>query len=187
MGWVYKRLNKTKPGELGLWKDAKKVEAVTTWLATGNLRLTASIINVPLKTLEHWKKSEWWNTIVSEVRTEDQQATDAKLSKLIDKSLEVVSDRLENGDFILDSRSGKIIRVPTKLRDTNQVLTQLIDKRQLIRREPTKITQTADGVEAHLRKLAEQFERLVNKRETIVEGQYLEVENKELEPLERSL
>ena len=51
------------------------------------------------------------------------QELDAKTSKIVDKALDQIMDRLENGDHIYDQKTGRIRRAPVKLRELNATLT----------------------------------------------------------------
>lgn len=159
--WVYVRNKKTKPNEPGWWPEKKRLEAVTTYLATGSMPLTASIINVPQKTIEKWKTMPWWLEKVEQFRDEDTLKLDAKLSKVLAKSLEAVEDRLENGEVHMD-KAGRIHRVPAKLRDVHRVAADLIDRRQVIQKTAVPQHERTQSTEGRLLKLAEAFAQFVH-------------------------
>lgn len=160
--YVYVKNNKTKAGELGHWKESKRIEAITTYLSTGNLTETGRMTGVPLKTLEQWKKSDWWKEMEKRIRSDEDQQMDAKLTKIIDRTLEKLVDSIENGEHIYDQRTGQVKRMPAKMRDLNNAFNTILDKRQLIRRQPTKIVeQTTTAVQ--LQNLAESFAKFVQK------------------------
>jgi len=159
---IYVRMNKTKAGEGGHWKEAKRIEAITTYLSTGNLTETGRMTGVPLKTLEQWKKSDWWKEMEKRIRSDEDQQMDAKLTKIIDRTLEKLVDSIENGEHIYDQRTGQVKRMPAKMRDLNNAFNTILDKRQLIRKQPTKIIeQTTTAVQ--LQNLAESFAKFVQK------------------------
>ncbi len=156
------------------YPDAKKIEVVTTYLALGKAPLVEAVTGVPRQTIRQWKMQPWWKDLVDEIQTEDDSELDGKLSRIIDRSLDAVVDRIDNGDFILDSRSGTVKRVPVKLRDVHKVSTELIDKRNLIRGKPTSITQKVT-VEDMMGKLADEFKKwakLVRPDEKTIEGEF---------------
>jgi len=157
------------------WDDKKKVEVVTTYLATGKYALVEAITGVPRATIQAWKRSPWWPDLVNEIQTESDQELDSKLQKIVDKSLDVVLDRIENGDFVLNSKTGEVTRIPTKLKDVHRVSVDLIDKRDLIRnRERVKVEVLV--VEDYLKKLALQFANFVKKQlPQAIEGESLAV------------
>lgn len=177
-GWIYVKKKKTLPGQPGTWNDQKKLEAVTTYLATGNLELTSKMINVPRKTLEVWKKNEWWNETVSQIQSEGALKLSSRLEKVVTKSLESINDILTNGDYVYDSKRGKVVRIPPKLRDLHRVSSDLIDKQMVLSKKANVHTVSEEGVEGRLLKLAEQFAKFVQKKDVervvneVVEGEY---------------
>jgi len=158
---VYVKAKKTKPYEGGHWNQKKKYECVCLWLTGIPLTQVAVEANVPVNTVREWRTMKWWNDIVDDIRSEDKQRLDAKLSNMLDKTLDEMMDRLENGEYVYDQKSGKLKRSPVKLRDTTTTFNTLMDKRQLIRKEPTKITETSSTA-TQLANLAKQFESFVN-------------------------
>ena len=159
--WRYvKAPRKNTPGVPGLWSDKKKNEAIAVYLATGSATLTSEQINVPIHTLNKWKASTWWKDKVTELQKEDYDRLDTRLGKALDKALDEVMDRLEKGECMFDVRTGKVKRIPAKLRDINTTFTQLLDKRQLIRKQPTKIVEQ-QSTAAQLQNLADQFTKFV--------------------------
>lgn len=172
--YVYVKNNKTKAGELGHWKDTKKLEVVATWLATGNLAETARITMVPIRTIEKWRASDWWKQQVNNIQSEEDQKLDAKSSKVIERALDHLMDRIENGEFIYDQKTGQVIRTPAKLRDLNTAFNTLLDKRQLLRNKPTKIVEQQQTA-TQLQNLAEQFAKFV-KNTAPKEVEYIEGE-----------
>lgn len=159
---VYVKMNKTKAGQPGHWKEEKKIEAVTTYLSTGNYAETSRLCGVPLHTIDSWKESDWWKEMIKKIHSEEDAKLDAKLSKIIDKTLEKLIDTVENGEHIYDQRTGKIKRMPAKLRDVNNAFNTILDKRQLIRKQPTKIVEQQNTA-AQLQTLADQFAKFVGK------------------------
>lgn len=163
-GAVYIRKKKTVPNQPGWWDDKKKLEAVTTYLATGTLAMTGAIINVPIETLRNWKRTDWWKQYIEDLQYEDNLQLDSKLEKIMNKSLDAVIDRIENGDVMYDPRTGKQVRIPAKLRDVQKVTNDIIDKRQLLRKVSKPQEQKTEQVTAdHLIQLAQAFAQFANK------------------------
>jgi len=159
---VYVKMKKTKAHQLGHWGEAKRIEAVTTYLATGSATETSRILEIPLKTIEGWKSQDWWKETIVKIQQEDDQKLDAKTSKIIDRALEGLLDRIENGEHIYDQKTGKIKRTPAKLRDLNVAFNNLLDKRQLLRNKPTKIVEQQTTA-VQLQNLANSFAQFVQK------------------------
>jgi hypothetical protein len=145
------------------WDEKKKIEVVTTYLAVGKYPLVEAITGVPSATIQTWKRQPWWPELVHEIQNESDQELDSKLHNIVDKSLDVVLDRIENGDFVLNSKTGQVTRVPIKIRDAHKVSVELIDKRDLIRnRERVKVE--VQAVDVYLKKIADQFAEFVKRK-----------------------
>lgn len=161
------------------WPEKKRIEAVTTYLALGKLPFVTQVTGIPHETLRVWKKQDWWKDLESQIRTEENQELDTKLTKIVDKSLSVVVDRLENGEFFMD-KTGKVHRVPVKLKDAIKVSSDLLDKRSLIRKEPARqLAEKQESINERLLGLAEQFAAIAlgkdpRKTEKVIEGEVLD-------------
>lgn len=118
---------------------------------------TARVTNVPVSTLENWKRAEWWDETVQSIQSGEGQKQDNKMSKVIDKALDLILERMEQGDYQYDQKTGRLVKVPLKARDLERVASGLFDKRQLIRKQPTNIKASDMNQQEHLLKLAEQF------------------------------
>ena len=173
---VYVRNKKTLPHQAGWWNEKKKLEVITTWLATGNLAETARLCNVPRETLVKWKQAEWWQKNIDEIQSGDGQKADVKMSKVIDKALDMLMTRIEEGDYQYDQKTGRLVKIPLKARDLERVAAGLFDKRQLIRKQPTTIKASDLNQSERLLQLAEQFAKFAGQKvaEEKVINEYLE-------------
>ena len=179
---VYVRSKKVRPHDPGHWDKRKQLEAVTTYLATGNMAETSRLINVPKGTIDKWKTSDWWKDLIEEIQSGEGQKQDNKMSKVIDKALDTLVERIESGDYQYDQKTGRLVKVPLKARDLERVASGLFDKRQLIRKKPTNIKVDDLNQSARLLKLAEQFAAFAGKKvdqekivDQYIEGEYEEV------------
>lgn len=146
------------------WWDADtRVRAVALYQIYGNMNKVADILGMPSGTLRRWKSEDWWEDVTKKIRAEKNEEIDAKMTKIIEKAFETVENRLENGDTIID-KTGDERLVPIKLRDAVYTADKLIDKRNLLRGEPTRITEN-QNVTNRLEQLKEQFKRFVNAKE----------------------
>lgn len=172
-------------------KDDKKIQAVSIWLTGASLPMVAAALKVPLDTLKYWRKQDWWDQMKVELQEEEGQELDGKLKKIVDKSLNIVEDRIENGDWILDSRTGEVRRVPVKLRDVHKVTMDMVDKRELIRTRPQRDKATEISQKETLLKLAQQFEewskKQFGKTEKVIEGEYNAVHEEREEGLQKGV
>jgi len=168
--YVYIKNKKTKALEPGHWPPKKKTEAVLTWLACGNLVQTAAITGVPHVTIKNWRMQPWWKDAVDTFHADDKQELDVKYQKIIRKALDVVDDRLDNGNFMLDQKTGKILRVPVNLRDSHVVMKDLVAQQQVLRKDQKVEQITNETVNDKLLKLATQFaEMAMGKKEKVIE------------------
>ncbi len=178
--WIKKIKNKPSPDGRrdGSWSEKKKVEAVTTYLSTGNLMLTSRMCNIPYETLRMWQRGETWKRIVDELRDEESIVLDKKLEKVVNKALDAVNDRIDNGEYQYDSKTGKLVRVPVKLKDVHAVSKDLIDRRTIIQKlNNEKLDRVVEQTnEDRLLKLAETFATLAlgkkPKEEVVIDGDY---------------
>lgn len=154
---------KTKRHNQGWWPDEKRIEAATLFAALGNVKKVSEMTKIPEKTVFRWTQEEWWMQTITRVRREENATTDKKFTTIVDKALDKLMDRIDNGDMIYDIKRGVAVPVPVNARDLAIVTGTVFDKRQLLRGEATKITAAANSDE-HLKKLAIQFEEFVKAR-----------------------
>lgn len=154
---------KKKKSQHGWWSDKKKVEVVTSFLILGKSNLVSATTGVPEGTVRVWKTQPWWNEMVMAIQAESDQELDAKLAARIDKALTIVNDRLENGDFLYDPKTGEFIRKPVSLKDAWKVNAEMIDRRWLLRKQP-KETSSQEAVGDILKNLAQEFAQMAKKR-----------------------
>lgn len=149
----------------------KKIEVVTKWLALGNLRLVADLTEVNYETIKVWKQSPWWNDIVAEVKASRNAALDTKLSKIVDRALETIADRLENGNVKYDFKKGEAYREPVTIKDATSAAKALMD--QQLQMEKLKVVETSAqvtvSVQDQIKMLAQEFARFNTKRTITLE------------------
>lgn len=153
---------RTKSGrkQSGWWPMEKRVEAVTAYIALGKSNLVEAVTGVPPGTIRQWKTQDWWRELEYQLREEDNLELDAKLKKIVNKSLDAVLDRLENGDFFYDVKTGRIDRMPAKLRDVAKVSADAVDKTLLLQKFNKKVEDTPK-LDDHLKKLAQEFANII--------------------------
>lgn len=140
------------------WPLEKKIEVVSNWLVLGSLKQASAVCGVNYDLVRQWKGQPWWLELEHEIRQSQNLQTDTKLTKIIEKSLEATLDRVENGDFIYDQKSGEIRRKPANLRDVQRVAVDLIDRREVLRKATEDRNEGPKvSVEEHLKMLANQM------------------------------
>lgn len=145
------------------YSDSQKIEAVTTFLMTGSVTMTATLLKININTIKLWRKSEWWKEVENDLRTQEDLQLSKRLQTIVTKSLDIVEDRLECGDFVYDQKSGKMRRKPVAMRDAAKVMMDLQNKREvLIDRHLQEQSVSTDKIENTLAKLAEEFAKIAN-------------------------
>lgn len=146
------------------FKMEQKVDACTLYCVYGDVDQVSNMTGIPPKFIREWKEEPWWFEIQKKVYTEQNEKLASRINTVLDSSLEHLSDRLENGDYLWDVRHSKLVRKPVDTKVLSNVFSNLLNRRQLIRGEPTNIT-AAVGVDDRLNKLAEEFKRFAAAKE----------------------
>lgn len=145
------------------WSDSQKLEAVTTYLALGNLVLTSNVLKIPEMTLRAWKQKDWWKEIESDLAVQEDLQLSSRLKRIIESTLTAAEDRIQNGDWYYNNKSGCLERKPVNLRDVHKVTMDLVDKREhLAHKQPTNVAM--EQIDDRLKKLAEKFEEIASGR-----------------------
>lgn len=144
--------------------DETKIEVVKTYLALGgNLALTASVTEISKDTLKVWKASAWWSNLVNEIKKCEKLELSAKTKRILDASMNVLADRVSNGDFIYDQKQGTLIRKPISAKDAHSISVDLIDRVQILDKETQDEPENKDKDLARLEALADKFAKIANK------------------------
>lgn len=175
---ITKRNKRFKPPTRGMdWPIEKKAEVVGQFLILGNMKLVAATTDVPYDTIKKWKLSPWWGDMVTELRATQNIKMDAKLSELVELSLQAAYDRIVNGDYIYDQKTGELRRKPAQLRDIHRVAVDLLSKREFLRdrsddrKEDSKVT-----IEEHLKLMAKEMAKWVDtKKKEVIDVNSVEI------------
>lgn len=161
----------------GIYPESKRIEVVTLYTVTGNLKRVSELSKVPEDTIRQWRKQEWFQSLMTEIREENNEKIDAKFTEIVEKTQELVLDRLVNGDFAIHPKTGEMIRKPVNIRDLSIVSAITVDKRQLLRGLPTSRTEQVGTQADKLTKLAESFMQLANKAKQprVIEAEVIEI------------
>src|SRR5689334_8475257 len=90
------------------WGDKQKIEAAQSYMLLGNMALTARITGIPEITLRVWKRTEWWKNLMQELKEQENLEMSNRLRKIVDASLSAVEDRVVNGDWVFDQKTGEM-------------------------------------------------------------------------------
>lgn len=142
----------------------QKTDACALYCVYGDVEQVSEMTGIPPKVLREWKDEPWWTEIQKKVFVEQNEKLAGRISGVLDKSLEHLVDRLDNGDYLWDVRKSKLVRKPVDTKVLATVFNSLVARRQLIRGEPTSITSQV-GVDDRLKMLAQQFEKFAAAKE----------------------
>ena len=171
------RNTKVKHAKNKSWPMEKKIEVVSQSLVLGNLKLVAATTGVSHGVLRQWKIQPWWKELEAEIKQSQTAELDTKLTKIVDKSLEAVLDRVENGEYVYDKVENKVKRRPASLKDVHRVSVDMISKRELIRGNATERKETTQvSITEQLKVLAEEFAKWASKKKPEV----IELEDKDV-------
>ena len=162
-------------GSRNHYTDKEKMEVACTFAVTGNSRRTSELTGISEGTIRSWKTTEWWNELQSRIVKEQDEELGTKLTKLVDKAVDEINDRLTAGDYVYNPKADKLIRKPVNAKDLSIVAAVMVDKRQLLRGQPTSRVEKVSQEET-LKKLAEDFKRFAIAKEVKQETQVIEAE-----------
>ena len=143
------------------WSDSQKMEAVKYWLVVGDMKKVAVDLNIPYDTVKSWKYSKWWGAGVNDLRTESTIQLSGNLKKLAEMALETTIDRLENGDYFYDQKTGQMVRKPVPMREANKVAHAMLDLHIKLDKKPQEEADNK-AVKDRLDELKEQFAQFAN-------------------------
>lgn len=142
------------------WPMEIKIQVVSQYLVLGNMALVSAVTKVPHQLIRAWKGQPWWKDVEAQVRATENLQMDNKLSKIVDKSLDAVLDRVENGEYFYDQKLGQVKRKPANLRDVARVSVDILSKRELLRGNATERKETTQvSIDEQLKALAIEFAR----------------------------
>lgn len=164
--------------EKGIYPDEKKIEVVTLYFATGKVKEVAALTGVPASTIQYWRKQQWFYDVLQEIREENNEKIDSNFNEIIETALIQLLDRVKHGDYVFNAKM-ELVRRPLSGKDLSVVAAINIDKRQLLRGEPTSRSESVSTEDekalTRVEKLAETFESLARKTQVKVVEQEEEV------------
>ncbi len=159
--------------ENGWWSQEKKVEACTLYAALGSVADVSRLTEVPENVIRGWKTEQWWIDVSQQVIKEDDDELSTRFTNVVKLALKQLEDKLQNGNTVLNMKTGEKIQVPLTAADLTKVASAMTDKRQIIQGKPTSRTETVSS-DDRLKKLAAQFEKFTKAKEvqqTPIEGE----------------
>ena len=156
-------LRANKLDKAGEYTWEHKIKVVATMLATGNMAHAAREHKVSYDTLQDWKKKPWWPKLLAEVKQAARADLQTKMSKIVSKALDAVEDRIENGEVVLNNKTGELLRKPASLRDVNNVANGMISQQIQLEKLDKGATVQQETMQDLLKQLHTEFAKFNSK------------------------
>lgn len=123
--------------------------------------MTSTMLKIPVPTLKMWRQSEWWKDVENDLRSQEDLQLSARLKKIVNRSYDVIEDRMENGDFVYDQKTGQMKRKPVNMRDAHRVALDLQQvSTELLDRHLEEKSISVDTIDKKLKDLADSFAKI---------------------------
>jgi len=160
------RTDKKKAGGNTWWSERQKYEAVASYLLFGNMAEVSRISGIPHITLRMWKGQPWWAEAETEIKRGSKMELSGKLRKGVELAYMAVEDRLQNGEFVFNPKTGAVVRRPVSTDTAVKALDKLVDKQLLLEKiADSNTTITQEGVVERLQKIADELKRFAGARD----------------------
>lgn len=147
----------------GNWTLETKISMVQRLLVHGNARRATEELGVPWDTYQDWRRAEWWSELIEEVKLQQRLELNNRLGTVVDKALEILEDRMENGDLVLNQKTGQIVRRAIPARDAARIANDILSRKLVMEKQDTEQQVQKDTVSETLKTLAKEFARFNNK------------------------
>lgn len=145
------------------WTIEDKMRAAMAYLITGNALEAGKVCQIPDRTIRYWTTEAWWADFIGECRKAKNDELDAAFTSILDGVVGEIKDRVNNGDEVVQ-KDGSKVRRKISARDATLVAAVLVDKRAILRGEPTRISKSISEKD-RLEKLATDLEGIVGIKE----------------------
>lgn len=147
-----------------------EVAACHYYVNVGNIAATARRFNTTVYEIKKLMSTSWWQEEVSRIKADSKVKLDAGFTRLVEKGIALLEDRLEHGDIarIKTDKDGNttVYRSAVKAVDIARITDMAFMKRQLIRNEPTMV----QGDTQALSILAQKLRALGRKDPTLLDA-----------------
>lgn len=147
------------------WADEQKLEAVKLWLEKGSIAVVSKKLQIPYYTILDWKETTWWKECVDELQNEGRIVLSNKLKRIIEKALLATEERLDNGDYVLNQKTGEQERKPVSIRDTHRAAVDLLKHQYELDKKPIEAISNQQ-ITAQLQLIAAQFAKMTSQQKT---------------------
>ena len=152
------------------YTEFQKEEAATSYAVLGSARKVSKLTDIPERTIREWTTREWWEEMVGAARKRHQDKLDGRLTGIINKTTDQLLDRVVNGDKTVNPKTGEMVRKPMSGRDLAASFALLLDRRQVIRGDPSRITK-ATNIDKQMADIQKKMEkRTEESKEKVVDA-----------------
>ena len=145
------------------WDEKTRLEVVQAYILTGSLALAAGMCQVPLPTAKVWKTSQWFKDLELELRQGAKLRLSSRLSKIVDKSIDALEDRIDKGDFFFNKTTKQFERKPITAEVAQKITAQLVDRVLLVEKAAQTGVVTDEGLDARLEKLRQEMKEFAKR------------------------
>lgn len=162
------------------YTDKDRLETVKLYLATGNMSYVARVMEMPRETLKEWRGKEWWKDYETELKNEKSVKLASKLSKLADQGIEIIENRMSEGDYILNQKTGELMKKPIDAKVALNITQVALER--AAKQEKIGERDNAALVIAKLDDLARRFEEIASKKKPVQVTDIIYVQGNNEEP-----
>lgn len=150
------------------WSEAKKLEAAAYYMVLGTAEKVEQFTGVPQGTVQGWKRSEWWQDALNQVREDHNDEIDNQMTGIMGKALTRIENMIDEGEVKRDPKTGEYYNIPVGIRDLAVTAAITFDKRQLLRGKATQRVEKVT-VDERLNDLSDKFKQFASAKEIEVE------------------
>ena len=125
---------------VGKYSNKIREEAAIQYALHGNISKTARDMDIPVKTVQSWKGSDWWDALIAKVHQEKASEHRAMYSSIVDHAQAITLAKLPEATAA----------------QANIIAATATDKVRLLDNMPTSISGRTDSLES----LKDQFRKL---------------------------
>lgn len=142
------------------YTDEDRRRVAVEFALVGNMRRVSKVVGIPERTLTDWRRSEWFDELLEEVRSETDDIILANQERIIEMAHKELADRIQGGDHHLVKVGSdyEVKRVPVKAKDLAVIGGVAYDKRRLSLNKPTSISANGMGQFDKFVKVMAEFE-----------------------------
>jgi hypothetical protein len=141
------------------WKSTDKIKAVASYLVLGDASKVEEVTGIPAGTIRYWKTQPWWFELVQKVAREQDEKIKSRFTHIINKTQDVILDRIDNGETIL-TKDGRLIQKPISAKDAAIIASIAVEKRKIIQDSERQLSDDLSTKE-RLEKLSEEFKSFI--------------------------